>query len=189
MTLELADFIGREIFVDAMRVGMSCISLAMPRFGILLPRTSRRRTLPVAFFMLRAGVVVVAAPSLVVRCLFAFLPDSSPRLTSSGKGGSPGFLMSQRLVVSIVVFSLGWFFCVEEADLFVKELAKLATLSFLMTVDAELRTRFSPRDFTVILGNGRTSLLHTSDRSASSRALSPLGGASTGILIVVANKE
>lgn len=188
MTLELADFTGREIFVDAIRVGMSCISLAMPRFGILLSRTSRRRTLPVAFFMLCAGVII-AVPSLVVRCLFAFLPDSSPRLTSSGKGGSPGFLMSQRLVVSIVVFSLGWIFCVEEADLFVKELAKLATLSFLITVDAELRTKFSPRDFTVILGNGRTSLLHTSDRSASSRALSPLGGASTGILVVVANKE
>lgn len=89
----------------------------------------------------------------------------------------------------MAVFSLGWFFCVEEADLFVKELAKLATLSFLITVDAELRTKFSPRDFTVILGNGRTSLLHTSDRSASSRALSPLAGARTGIRVVVVNKE
>jgi hypothetical protein len=93
------------------------------------------------------------------------------------------------LVVSGAIFSLGWFFCVEEADLFVKELAKLATLSFLITVDAELRTKFSPRDFTVILGNGRTSLLHTSDKSASSRALSPLGGARTGIRVAVVNTE
>ncbi|KAH6610861.1 hypothetical protein Trco_000881 [Trichoderma cornu-damae] len=89
----------------------------------------------------------------------------------------------------MAVISLDWFFCVEEADLFVKELAKLATLSFLMTVDAELRTRFSLRDLTVILGNGRTSLLHTSDRSASSRALSPLGGASTGMRVVVVNND
>lgn len=160
----------------------------MSRFGILFSRTSRRRTLPVAFLMLRAGVIV-AACSLVVRCLFAFLPASSLRLTSSYKGGSFGLLISRRLVDSMAVFSLGWFFCVEEADLFVKELAKLATLSFLITVDAELRTKFSPRDFTVILGNGRTSLLHTSDRSASSRALSPLAGARTGIRVVVVNKE
>lgn len=156
--------------------------------GILISRTSRRRTLPVALFMLRAGVVA-AACSFVVRCLFAFLPASPLRLTSSYEGSSFGLLTSRRLVVSGSIFSSGWFLCVKEADLFVKELAKLATLSFLITVDAELRIKFSPRDFTVILGNGRTSLLHTSDKSASSRALSPLGGARTGIRVAVVNKE
>lgn len=66
-------------------------------------------------------------------------------------------------------------------DLFAKELAMLATLNFRITVLAELRTRCSLRDLLFMLGNGSTSRLQMSDIKVSSRALSPRGGAITGM--------
>jgi len=57
----------------------------------------------------------------------------------------------------------------------------LVTLNFLITVDADARTRLSLRARAVMPGNGSTSRLQTSANSASKRALSLRAGASTGI--------
>lgn len=65
----------------------------------------------------------------------------------------------------------------------------LATLSFRMTDEAELRTRCSLRDRVVMPGNGRMSRLHTSLRSASILALSLRGGASVGIRWFVVSSD
>lgn len=61
-------------------------------------------------------------------------------------------------------------------DRLVKELAMLATLSFLITEEALERTRCSLRERTVIPGKGRASRVHTSDKIASSLDRSPLEG-------------
>lgn len=74
-------------------------------------------------------------------------------------------------------------------DLLAKELAMLATLNLRIIVLAELRTRCSLRDLPVMLGNGSTSRLQMSDISASSRALSALGGAMMGIRGFVSSKD
>ena len=61
----------------------------------------------------------------------------------------------------------------------------LVTLSLRIIEDAEVRTRCSLLDRFVIPGKGSDSLLHTSDKSASRRALSPRDGAKTGVRLVV----
>lgn len=75
------------------------------------------------------------------------------------------------------------------ADRLLKLLVMLTTLSFRMTEEAEDRTRCSLLDRAVIPGKGRMSRVQTSDRSASSRALSPRAGASTGTRAVVDSKD
>lgn len=65
----------------------------------------------------------------------------------------------------------------------------LATLSFRIIVEAELRTRCSLLDRVVIPGNGSTFRLQTSASKASSRALSPRDGAITGIREVVVKRD
>lgn len=61
----------------------------------------------------------------------------------------------------------------------------LTTLSLRITDDAEARTSCSLLDRVVIPGNGKTSLVQTSERRASSRARSAREGASTGIRLFV----
>lgn len=68
-------------------------------------------------------------------------------------------------------------------------LAMLATLSFRITDDADDRTRCSLLARTVMPGKGRTSRVQTSDKRASSRALSPLEGARTGTREVVVSRD
>lgn len=65
----------------------------------------------------------------------------------------------------------------------------LATLSLRMTDEADARTRCSLRDRAVIPGKGRTSLVHTSESSASSRARSAREGARTGIRLLVVRRD
>ena len=72
---------------------------------------------------------------------------------------------------------------------FVKVLAMLATLSFLIIDVADALTRCSLLDRAVIPGNGRMSRVHTSDRRASSRALSPRDGAMTGTRLFMVDKD
>jgi len=72
---------------------------------------------------------------------------------------------------------------------FVKVLAMLATLSFLIIEVADRLTEWSLLYRAVIPGNGRMSRVHTSDRRASSRALSPRDGARTGIRLFVVDKD
>jgi hypothetical protein len=61
----------------------------------------------------------------------------------------------------------------------------LRTLSFLLIELADAFTKYSLLDRAVIPGNGRISRDHTSDSSASSRALSPRGGARIGMRVFV----
>lgn len=61
----------------------------------------------------------------------------------------------------------------------------LATLSFRIIELADTRTGCSFRILLVMLGNGRISRDHTSDRRFSSLIRSPRAGASTGIRLVV----
>lgn len=65
----------------------------------------------------------------------------------------------------------------------------LATLSFLITVDAEARTRCSLRARVVMPGKGRTSRLQTSASSASRRARWLRAGDSTEIRACVARRD
>jgi hypothetical protein len=67
---------------------------------------------------------------------------------------------------------------------FVKLLAILATLSFLIIELAEALTRCSPLTRPVIPGNGRISRLQMSEINPSSLALSARDGASTGMRLV-----
>jgi hypothetical protein len=70
-------------------------------------------------------------------------------------------------------------------DRFVKLLAKLATLNFLIMELADARTRCSLRARPVIPGNGRMSRVQTSARRVSSRTRSARDGARTGMRFVV----
>lgn len=65
----------------------------------------------------------------------------------------------------------------------------LATLSLRIIDDADVRTKCSLLDRVVMPGNGSTSRLHTSDKSASSLARSLRVGARTGILDVVVSRD
>jgi len=75
------------------------------------------------------------------------------------------------------------------ADRLVKELVMLATLSLRIIEDADVRTMCSLRARLVMPGNGSMSRLQTSESSASSRARSPLEGASTGIRVFVVSSD
>ena len=70
-----------------------------------------------------------------------------------------------------------------------KLLVMLTTLNFRIMDDADARTSCSLLDRVVIPGKGSTSLVQTSDRRASSRALSPREGASTGIRLFVVSSD
>lgn len=72
---------------------------------------------------------------------------------------------------------------------FVKVLAMLVALSFLIIEDADDLTKCSPLGRAVIPGNGRTLRVHTSDKRASSRALSPRDGARTGMRLLVVDSD
>lgn len=75
------------------------------------------------------------------------------------------------------------------AERLVNWLAMLVTLSLRIIECADVRMRCSFRARTVSPGNGRVSRDHTSERSASSRALSPRDGASTGTRPLVASRD
>lgn len=75
------------------------------------------------------------------------------------------------------------------AERFVNWLAMLVTLSLRIIECADVRIRCSFRARTVIPGNGKISRVHTSERSASSRALSPRDGASTGTRPLEASRD
>lgn len=75
------------------------------------------------------------------------------------------------------------------ADRLVNWLAMLVTLNLRIIEFADVRIRCSFRALTVNPGNGRTSRVHTSDSSASSRALSPCDGVSTGARPLVASRD
>lgn len=68
-------------------------------------------------------------------------------------------------------------------------LVMLVTLSLRIMECADVRMRCSFRARTVSPGNGRISRVHTSESSASSRALSPRDGASTGTRPLVASRD
>lgn len=84
---------------------------------------------------------------------------------------------------------MGFDFCVGLPDLRANVLVMLATLSFLITVEAEARTRCSLRARVVMPGKGRTSRLQTSTSSVSNRARSLRAGASTDIRACVARTD
>lgn len=75
------------------------------------------------------------------------------------------------------------------AERLVKLLVMLVTLSLRIIDCAELRIICSLRARVVIPGKGRTSRDHTSESRASSLALSPRDGASTGIRPLVARRD
>lgn len=75
------------------------------------------------------------------------------------------------------------------AERLVNWLVMLVTLSLRIIECADVRMRCSFRALTVIPGNGRISRVQTSDSSASSRALSPRDGASTGTRPLVASRD
>lgn len=77
----------------------------------------------------------------------------------------------------------------ELADRFANEFVMLATLSFRIIVDAEVRTSCSLLDRFVMPGNGRICRLQTSESWASRRARSPRGGAKIGILELVVKRD
>ena len=91
-----------------------------------------------------------------------------------GVSSSPAFILCKLVVL---------------AERFEKLPAMLATLSFLITEDAEARTMCSLLDRTVMPGKGKTSRVQTSESIASSLARSPRDGASTGIRSLVASKD
>lgn len=74
-------------------------------------------------------------------------------------------------------------------DRLLNELAMLVTLSFLIKVDAELRTKSSLRDRVAIPGSGSISRLQTSVSKHSSLTRSLRGGTSTGIRDLVVSKD
>lgn len=75
------------------------------------------------------------------------------------------------------------------AERFVNVLVMLVTLSLRITECADVRMRCSFRARTVIPGKGRDSRVQTSESNASSRALSPRDGASTGTRPLVASRD
>ena len=75
------------------------------------------------------------------------------------------------------------------AERLVKELVMLVTLSLRIIDCADVRIICSLRARVVIPGKGRTSRVHTSESKASSLALSPRDGASTGIRPLVARRD
>ena len=129
-------------------------------------------------------------PPCPMRVLFALLIVSPFPTLQPGMVSSVDFFQPRRFEVpALITSSLGAGFCDKLLDLLVKELAILATLSFLMTVDAEVRTKFSLRARVVMPGNGRISRLQTSARNTSSRARSLRAGASTGIRALVVSRD
>jgi hypothetical protein len=70
-----------------------------------------------------------------------------------------------------------------------KVLVMLTTLSFRITDDADARTSCSLLERAVIPGKGKMSLVQTSDKRASSRALSAREGASTGMRLFVVRSD
>lgn len=115
--------------------------------------------------------------------------DSMPLLYSSAPSSAELFQPRRLELAPLLASSLGFDLCVRLPDLRVKELVRLATLSFLITVDADVRTRCSLWDRVVMPGNGRISRLQTSASSASSRARSLREGASTGIRAFVVSRD
>lgn len=75
------------------------------------------------------------------------------------------------------------------AERLVKVLVMLVTLSLRIIDCAEVRIICSLRARVVIPGKGRDSRVHTSESKASSLALSPRDGASTGIRPLVARRD
>jgi hypothetical protein len=95
-------------------------------------------------------------------------------------------------VISAAAAAASFSFCCRLAKLavrLVKLPGMLTALSLRIIDDAEARTRCSLRDRAVIPGKGRMSRVQTSDKSASSRALSARAGASTGIRLLVVSRD
>ncbi|OAA45493.1 hypothetical protein NOR_03282 [Metarhizium rileyi] len=79
--------------------------------------------------------------------------------------------------------------CLSPPALLARELAILATLSFLMTVEADVPTRRSLLDRLPIPEKGKTSRLQTSAKMTSKRARSLRGGARNAIRALAASNE
>lgn len=195
---EIVDVLGRRLFVDPFR-RMGILRRPSPASGIPATTRSSRRTVPVTSVSSNPGVPVLGQLRLpssvrgllillaVLKLTSAPAPASAvaaaTAVASSSRPGLPllsGHCGTSALLVVLWATLLGFL---------LKELVILATLSFLITEDAEARTRCSLRDLVVMPGNGRMSRLHTSVRSASSRARSPRDGARIGKRELVVNSD
>lgn len=104
----------------------------------------------------------------------------------------PGCHVSLAVIISVVAGRLESSddnLCLKPSVLLASEFAILITLSFLITVEADVRTNFSLRIRVETPERGKISRLHTSPSSVSSRARSILGGDRTDTRVLVDNSE
>ncbi|KAG5944182.1 hypothetical protein E4U53_006922 [Claviceps sorghi] len=115
-----------------------------------------------------------------------------PLILSLTSTGQPGCNMSLNAIISVVAGrrgSSGDSLCLKLSVLLASELAILITLSFRMTVEADVRTNFSLRIRVETPGKGKISRLQTSASSVSNRARSILGGDRTDTRDFVDNSD
>lgn len=190
-----------ELFADACRTP-AAQSVASPSLPLRISSALRDCSSTWSDRQSAAAAVSTVLNDSLRRCSASSsgITESSERLAAgvSASSSSVTTLAPPRLAslaatassLSVAVLALA--FCCRLARLaerLLKLLAMLTTLSLRMTDDADARTRCSLLDRAVIPGKGRMSRVHTSERSASSRARSPRDGASTGIRAVVVRSD